>query len=603
MFQNPHLKSLQDIAAKLVGKTLPFELVQSYKIPFPEELQLKIAFYAFPDDESNIRLYSTLANNSAEEFKQGELILISFQNFKNYNHNLNLNHHKKNSHYTNPKPIIKNIINIGFHLSGEIDNHKVSVMFDRNKINSCSCQCKKYKPVQQSSHSMMSPNSLTIPGSNSVSSAVNSRTTNRATELDFFSDVSISSSSQNHLYNSQNKSVWCKHVVALCLFRIRYPNLVQQRVPFSNSLSQLKYIDLQKFAQYLIDEMPLEILPMAQKILDKLTSAEDNEIKRLHGAPDPTAGAMISDAKPEWYLDKDNLRQQIQKELNNFMFKTNHHHVYLPDDRNLLIDNSNTYESKINFNALIKTLTSKESNSNTAIWHLCNIVKDLFSRQDNNAYELLLVLTTLMVEQDKLIFWWVKVVFSPAYLDVKAWNDAADINTIIHVLKLPSHLVPMPSTTAIEPTPPSFTSRSRNNNRNRNGFGNALSQLPKSSNKPKESQEEFTMRTCHLMFKTIVDWWSLAFINPEMEINLREFYVNKLKSFNQVIVGKMKANLKITSDRLINMFEGFNPALQTNDLFLKVTKPEVVGNATDTPTKSLRVDSRWMVRARGTIST
>lgn len=40
--------------------------------PVPEQLQLRIAFWSFPDNEEDIRLYSCLANGSADEFQRGE---------------------------------------------------------------------------------------------------------------------------------------------------------------------------------------------------------------------------------------------------------------------------------------------------------------------------------------------------------------------------------------------------------------------------------------------------------------------------------------------------------------------------------------------------
>jgi len=38
----------------------------------PEQLQLRIAFWSFPDNEEDIRLYSCLANGSADEFQRGD---------------------------------------------------------------------------------------------------------------------------------------------------------------------------------------------------------------------------------------------------------------------------------------------------------------------------------------------------------------------------------------------------------------------------------------------------------------------------------------------------------------------------------------------------
>ena len=40
----------------------------------PEQLQLRIAYWSFPDNEEDIRLYSCLATGSADEFQRGEIL-------------------------------------------------------------------------------------------------------------------------------------------------------------------------------------------------------------------------------------------------------------------------------------------------------------------------------------------------------------------------------------------------------------------------------------------------------------------------------------------------------------------------------------------------
>lgn len=55
-------------------------------------------------------------------------------------------------------------------------------------------------------------------------------------------------------------SKWCCHVIALCLHRIRCPDQVSFRAPISESLSMLKRDQLQKFTQYLINELPPKVL-------------------------------------------------------------------------------------------------------------------------------------------------------------------------------------------------------------------------------------------------------------------------------------------------------------------------------------------------------
>lgn len=67
------MPSLTELTAKCVASHIPFELVEHVNSPVPEQLQLRIAFWSFPDNEEDIRLYSCLANGSADEFTRGEL--------------------------------------------------------------------------------------------------------------------------------------------------------------------------------------------------------------------------------------------------------------------------------------------------------------------------------------------------------------------------------------------------------------------------------------------------------------------------------------------------------------------------------------------------
>lgn len=47
--------SLTELAAKCVASHIPFELVEHVYPPVPEQLQLRIAFWSFPDNEEDIR--------------------------------------------------------------------------------------------------------------------------------------------------------------------------------------------------------------------------------------------------------------------------------------------------------------------------------------------------------------------------------------------------------------------------------------------------------------------------------------------------------------------------------------------------------------------
>lgn len=69
--------TLTELAAKCVASFIPFELVEHVYPPVPEQLQLRIAFWSFPDNEEDIRLYSCLANSSSDEFNRGDQIFKS----------------------------------------------------------------------------------------------------------------------------------------------------------------------------------------------------------------------------------------------------------------------------------------------------------------------------------------------------------------------------------------------------------------------------------------------------------------------------------------------------------------------------------------------
>ena len=64
--------SLVESAAKEVACHIPFEIVEHVYPPVPEQLQLRIAFWSFPENEDDIRLYSCLANGNADEFLKGD---------------------------------------------------------------------------------------------------------------------------------------------------------------------------------------------------------------------------------------------------------------------------------------------------------------------------------------------------------------------------------------------------------------------------------------------------------------------------------------------------------------------------------------------------
>lgn len=117
--------SLVELSAQAVACHIPFEVVEHVYPPVPEQLQLRIAFWSFPENEEDIRLYSCLANGSADEFQRGENLLKARG--------------------------VKDLLQIGFHLSATVTppqslgiskgSYNVAVTFDRRRITSCNCTC------------------------------------------------------------------------------------------------------------------------------------------------------------------------------------------------------------------------------------------------------------------------------------------------------------------------------------------------------------------------------------------------------------------------------------------------------------------------------
>ncbi|XP_018425968.1 PREDICTED: zinc finger SWIM domain-containing protein 4 isoform X2 [Nanorana parkeri] len=157
---------------------------------------------------------------------------------------------------------VQRVLQVGFHLSGSVTEtgepertYQVSISFDRCKITSVSCGC-------------------------------------------------------------ENRDIfYCAHVVALSLHRIRRARGVELRLPISETLSQMNRDQLQKFVQYLISEHHTEVLPTAQRLADEILQL-GSEINRVHGAPDPTAGAGREDDNC-WHLDEEQIQEQVKQLLSN----------------------------------------------------------------------------------------------------------------------------------------------------------------------------------------------------------------------------------------------------------------------------------------------
>lgn len=55
LFSAGAVSSLVELASKAVACHIPFEVVEHFPQPIPEQLQLRIAFWSFPENEEDIR--------------------------------------------------------------------------------------------------------------------------------------------------------------------------------------------------------------------------------------------------------------------------------------------------------------------------------------------------------------------------------------------------------------------------------------------------------------------------------------------------------------------------------------------------------------------
>uniref|UniRef100_A0A8C9TA72 Zinc finger, SWIM-type containing 8 n=1 Tax=Scleropages formosus TaxID=113540 RepID=A0A8C9TA72_SCLFO len=194
---------------------------------------------------------------------------------------------------------------------------------------------------------------------------------------------------------------WCAHVVALCLFRIHNASAVCLRAPVSESLSRLQRDQLQKFAQYLISELPQQILPTAQRLLDELLSSQSTAINTVCGAPDPTAGPSASD-QSTWYLDESTLSDNIKKTLHKFCGPS----PVVFSDVNSMYLSSTEPPAAAEWACLLRPLRGREPEG---IWNLLSIVREMFKRRDSNAAPLLEILTEQCLTYEQIIGWWYSV--------------------------------------------------------------------------------------------------------------------------------------------------------------------------------------------------
>ena len=171
------------------------------------------------------------------------------------------------------------------------------------------------------------------------------------------------------------------------------------RAPVSESLTRLQRDQLQKFAQYLISELPQQILPTAQRLLDELLSSQPTTINTVCGAPDPTAGASAND-QTNWYLDEKTLHDNIKKILIKFCLPT----PMVFSDVNYLTNSAPPAAAE--WSSLLRPLRGREPEG---MWNLLSIVREMYRRCDRNAIRLLEIITEEVMACDQILVWWFNI--------------------------------------------------------------------------------------------------------------------------------------------------------------------------------------------------
>uniref|UniRef100_A0A0N5AJS0 SWIM-type domain-containing protein n=1 Tax=Syphacia muris TaxID=451379 RepID=A0A0N5AJS0_9BILA len=308
-------------------------------VPIPDKFFLSIVRWCFPESEEDIRLYSCLANGNVEEFGRGE--------------------------YLYQTDSVHDVFQIGYHLSatvtgsvtgslsGEMMNasvsptsqnliqgrqlsktaHNISVMIDRCRIVSCSCSC-------------------------------------------------------------NYKASWCQHVVAACLYRINKPQEVNYRVTIWDAVNELDLKELKKFAQFFINELPRQYLPLAQRLIDQLRNPA-SEIHRAIGAPDPTDGGH--DEVAIWCLDQKMLHENIRRIMAKFCTPSPTVHC----DVNYL--STSQPAAAAEWQLLLRPHRSREPEG---LWNLMSIIREMFKRHDENASTLLHIVTEECFSNSQVLMWW-----------------------------------------------------------------------------------------------------------------------------------------------------------------------------------------------------
>lgn len=188
-----------------------------------------------------------------------------------------------------------------------------------------------------------------------------------------------------------DKSVWCPHVVATCLTRLRHPQHFTYRPPILESLSQLNETQLRTLAYKLICQEGAErFLPATQSILDEMLLSDSAPFEAyVEGRGkvdssghyflfiDPTGGGNL-DESPYWCVDFTNLKSRLASQLDqicSWSAETGSDFM--------------TSELPSQFIDILDILSSVRSYRPRGAWDLLSITVKMMHSHDANAFEVL----------------------------------------------------------------------------------------------------------------------------------------------------------------------------------------------------------------------
>ncbi|XP_021378864.1 uncharacterized protein LOC110466602 isoform X2 [Mizuhopecten yessoensis] len=115
--------------------------------------------------------------------------------------------------------------------------------------------------------------------------------------------------------------IWCRHIVAVIIYRIRNADKIAVHAPVTEVLCTLNRNQIQKLLQYAISEDPGGVTCRIFKHMDMIRDSR-SELNKTQGAPDPTFG-ICSDQKSIIDLSLAQLNQDFRDDVQRVRLSSN----------------------------------------------------------------------------------------------------------------------------------------------------------------------------------------------------------------------------------------------------------------------------------------